>query len=298
MTNGTARHARIVVGADGSEGAHHGVAWAVDEAARRRATLEVVHVWAPPVAIAHMGAMVLPEDDTIYEQAAEYVMADVLAEVRARADDAGVTIEPMVVAGHPTTTLLERLEQADLLVVGSRGHSGLAGLLLGSVSHQVVHHATGPVAVVPATSRLPADGDIVVGVDGSEPSWSALRWAVGEAGIRHARLVVLHGWFTPIAVPPVGVAVSTRDRDEFEADTLRMLHEMVDGMVEQAEEPPADVELLATEDPAAQALIDRSKGAGVVVVGSRGHGGFAGLLLGSVSRRVIHHAECAVVVIR
>jgi nucleotide-binding universal stress UspA family protein len=286
------------VGVDASSGAHHAAVWAVHEAARRGAVLELVHVWTPPVAIAHMGAMVLPDDDTTYQHAARQVLDGVVAEVRGPAGERGVAIESEVVVGQTTGVLLERQAQADLLVIGSRGHSGLAGLLLGSVCHQCVHHAGGPVAVVPPTAPVPADGDVVVGVDGSEQSWAAMRWAVDEAGRRHSKLVVVHGWLTPIAVPPVGVAVSTQDREDFEADTLRMLHEMVDGMVEQAGERPSAVELLATDESPAQALIDRSNGAGLVVVGGRGHGGFTGLLLGSVSQKVIHHAESAVIVVR
>jgi nucleotide-binding universal stress UspA family protein len=231
-------------------------------------------------------------------EAAGHVLDGVLGDVRSRAEAAGVTIDSEVVVGQTSGVLLERLERADLLVIGSRGHSGLAGLLLGSISHQCVHHAGGPVAIVPSTAPVPADGDVVVGVDGSEESWAAVRWAVGEAGRRHGKLVVLHGWLSPIAVPPVGVGVSNQDVEEFESDTLRMLHEMVDGMVAQAGEPPAEIELLATDEPPAHALIERSNGAGLVVVGSRGHGGFTGLLLGSVSQKVIHHAHSAVVVVR
>jgi nucleotide-binding universal stress UspA family protein len=297
--NGSNLAQRIVVGTDGSDGGRHALAWAVAEAAYRQATLEVVHVWTAPVAIAHMGAMVLPEDNAVFEKTAEDLVAGLLEEVRPEIDAAGVAVETRVVQGHPPTVLLDRLDRAaDLLIVGSRGHGTLSGLLLGSISHQVVHHATKPVAVIPQTSPLPADGDVVVGVDGSEPSWVAARWAVDEAGRRAARLVVLHGWWTPVAVPPVGIAIAPTDREEFEADTKQMLHDMVDGIVEQAAVKPAAVDLVAAEEPPARVLIERSHGAGMVVVGSRGRGGFAGLLLGSVSQQVIHHAACAVVVVR
>jgi nucleotide-binding universal stress UspA family protein len=242
--------------------------------------------------------MVYPGDDAFYEEAARNLVDDLLAEVGETAAAAGVTIHSQVVQGHAPTVLLEHLEGADLLVVGSRGHSAIVGLLLGSVSHQVVHHATKPVVVVPADCPPSTSEEVVAGVDGSEEAWAALRWAVHEAGTRGARLRVVHGWWTPVAVPPVGIVVGETDFAEFEQDTKRMLHEMVDAMVAEADPAPAAVELDAVPEAAAQALIDRSKGAALLVVGSRGRGGFAGLLLGSVSQQVLHHAPCPVAVIR
>jgi nucleotide-binding universal stress UspA family protein len=289
---------RIVVGIDGSDGGRHALAWAVAEAARRGATLEAVHVWTPPVAVAPLGAVALPGDEEAFEEAAHATIAALVAEVADQAATGGVTIEEVVVQGHATTVLLERAEAADLLVVGSRGHGAFLGLLLGSIAHQCLHHATGPVAVVPPTAEVPADGAVVVGVDGSEESWAAARWATEEAGIRNGRLLVVHGWWTPYAVPPVGMAIAPDNSLEFEADAQRLLADMMDGIVEQAAHKPGEVVLEAVEEVAAKAVIDRSEGAAMVVVGSRGRGGFKGLLLGSVSQQVVHHAHCATVVIR
>jgi nucleotide-binding universal stress UspA family protein len=153
------------------------------------------------------------------------------------------------------------------------------------------------VAVVPATAPLPADGDVVVGVDGSAASWAALRWATDEAARRGAPLVVVHAWWTPYAVPPMGIGLAPLHREEFLEQSQHLLHEMVDDTVARAERRPTDIELVPVEAPAAQALLDRSTGAGLLVVGGRGRGGFAGLLLGSVSQQCLHHAGCAVVVV-
>jgi nucleotide-binding universal stress UspA family protein len=289
---------RIVVGVDGSDGGRHALAWAVGEAARRSATLEAVHVWSAPVAIAPLGAVALPGDEEAFEEAAHATLDALVADVADEALAAGVTIEEVVLQGHATTVLLERAEAADLLVVGSRGHGAFMGMLLGSIAHQCLHHATGPVAVVPLTAPVPADGLVVVGVDGSEEGWAAARWATEEAGIRDSRLLVVHGWWTPYAVPPVGLAIAPDDTLEFEEDARTMLRDMMDGIVEQAACKPAEVVLEPVEEVAAKAIIDRSEGAGMVVVGSRGRGGFKGLLLGSVSQQVVHHAHCATVVIR
>jgi nucleotide-binding universal stress UspA family protein len=193
--------------------------------------------------------------------------------------------------------LLDAGEEADLVVVGSRGRGGFSGLLLGSVGQAVVHHATTPVAVIRPESPLPDDGDVVVGIDGSEPARAALLWAAGEAITRGARLVVVHAWWTPVAVPPAGMVVAPFDSEEFEQSSERLLHETVEGVLSRLDQHPREVELLALEQPAANALVERAKGASLVVVGSRGRGGFAGMLLGSVSQQVLHHAHCAVVVV-
>jgi nucleotide-binding universal stress UspA family protein len=272
---------RIVVGVDGSDSARQALAWARDEAVLRGAGLRVVHAWSPPPPVTEIGVMVSPGDDETYEKLAQEVLSDACATIAADSP-ASLTIESSAVRGYPSSVLLHAATEADLLVVGSRGRGGFAELLLGSVSHQCVHHADGPVAVIPPSAPAPGSGDVVVGVDGSEGSWMALRWAVDEAAIRGARLSVVHAWTTAYAVPPGG---------------QRLLHEMVDGTVARAERPPPDIELLPVEEPPAPALLHRAKGAGLLVVGGRGRGGFAALLLGSVSQQCLHHASCAVVVV-
>jgi nucleotide-binding universal stress UspA family protein len=136
---------RIVVGVDGSETSRQALAWAVDEAARRDATVEAVHAWHLPYAegFAFTSSAF---DPTLYESAAR----DVLTADIAAVEGAAAVVEPVVVHGAAAPMLLERAAGADLLVVGTRGRGGFAGLLLGSVSHQLVQHAPCPVVVVPA----------------------------------------------------------------------------------------------------------------------------------------------------
>jgi nucleotide-binding universal stress UspA family protein len=139
---------RIVVGIDGSDGARRALEWAVDEAKLREAHLVVIHAWLEPAAVA-VGSVVTAGavEPGIFEDAGERTMADVLAAV----DPTGIPegIESHVVAGAPAHALLDAAKDADLLVVGSRGLGGFSGLLLGSVSQQVAHHATSPVVIVP-----------------------------------------------------------------------------------------------------------------------------------------------------
>ena len=135
---------------------------------------------------------------------------------------------------------------------------------------------------------------IVVGVDGSEPSREALEWAADEARLRGVPLTVVHAWSSPWEAwgevespPPIGEDESARREEllEPEIEFLRRSHADV------------AVEPVVTNDLDAHALIEASDDADLIVVGSRGRGGFAGLLLGSVGQQVVHHARCPVVVI-
>ena len=132
---------------------------------------------------------------------------------------------------------------------------------------------------------------IVVGVDGSASAQVALRWAVEEARLRSAELDVVHAW-EYLGVVTVGYVAVDRAQME-EAATL-----LVEQVLEQAgAAKDDDVHPVVVEGPAARVLIDASEGAALLVVGSRGRGGLAGMLLGSVSRQVVHHARCPVVVV-
>ena len=137
---------RIVVGVDGSEGSTRALEFALDEARLRYADLEVVHTWSIPFATGYP-ASTASLDPGIYESAAERTVADMLD----AADTSGLPSPPhrIILCGGAAEMLLQRAKGADLLVVGSRGRGGFTGLLLGSVSHQVVHHAPCPVVVVP-----------------------------------------------------------------------------------------------------------------------------------------------------
>ena len=141
---------RIVVGVDGSGEARHALAWAVEEARRWGASLRVVHAWRPPQTyVFDAPAAVRPELEQALRDVGEQVVDDSLAAVLSGADP-GVEIERLVVPEPPVEALLAAVRDADLLVVSSRGRGGFAGLLLGSVSQQVAHHAPCPVVVVRA----------------------------------------------------------------------------------------------------------------------------------------------------
>ncbi len=140
---------KIVVGVDGSDNARRALRWAVDEARVHHATVQIVHAWHVQYASGNPFAAV-PYEPELYEKLAHELVEAAAAEVDATGLPAPV--QPVVVQAPAATALLAAAEDADLLVVGARGHGGFAGLLLGSVSSQVVHHAPCPVVIVPAVA--------------------------------------------------------------------------------------------------------------------------------------------------
>ncbi len=275
----------IVVGVDGSPGAAAALRWAVREGALHRARVTAAMAWG----VFDQHHVVGDEFDPSYceADALEALDAAIGAAMEPSVAD---TVQATVVCDHPARGLLERAAVADLLVVGARGVGGFPRLLVGSVSDQCMTHAACPVAVVRAAGGVRPSPDcrrVVVGFDGSASSRRALRWAAEEATVHDATLEVVQAWM-PRSLGPF-VAVD-------EPAARAMLDAAVDQEVTSGH--PARVEATLLVDPPARALVARSDRANLLVVGSRGYGGFKGLLLGSVSRQVAHHASCPVVIVR
>ena len=136
---------------------------------------------------------------------------------------------------------------------------------------------------------------IVVGVDGSEPSVDALRWAYGEASLRGAAVEVVHAWHYPYVGDVAGVAAYGIGHEALQEGARGVL----DHCIERAGRPPGAVavERVLVQGGPTTVLLDAARGADLLVLGSRGHGGFTGLLLGSVSQQAVHHASCPVVIV-
>lgn len=143
---------RILVGVDGSPGSDRALAWACQEARAHGATLVVAHAWQPPLVYGtgFAPAPVIPPDGA-YEEAAKAVLDDALARVVGPSPD--VLIETQLVEGAAGEVMTTLGAECDLVVVGSRGHGNLVGLLLGSVSQHVAHHTQCPVVIVPAPAK-------------------------------------------------------------------------------------------------------------------------------------------------
>ncbi|WCO66063.1 universal stress protein [Iamia majanohamensis] len=284
--------ARIVVGIDGSEGSLAALAVARQEAALLGAPVEAVMAWD------HLDQPGPEPFDPHYS--AEKAQAWLDAVLARAVTDEGPAVTGRAVCGHPATVLLDAGAGADLLVVGARGHGGFLGLRLGSVSHKVLHHAPCPVLVcreraageVPSTDGRP----VVVGADGSAPSRRAMVWAAEEAVRRGVTLVAVHGWGLPSAASgPLADPSAFSLSEAFSEAALELVTEEAARV--RKEVPAVEVEVRSDGTGAAPAVLDAAEGAALVVVGSRGRGGFAGLVLGSISQQVAQHAPCPVVVV-
>lgn len=291
----------VVVGVDGSAAADVALRWALRAAAARAVPLTAVQAF-------HVPALRGPLDREIDLEDARAAARARVAETFERAGralaDVPTTVDAIAVTDRRSVAhaLLRRAGRCDLLVVGARGLGGFAGLLVGSVSQQVAAHATVPVAVVPdrRTSGGVDISAIVVGVDGSAPATTALRWAVRAAEV-HACPV------SAVVVLPSPTATLTSDvlrgLDRAAVDALWVhgaaeAHHALDELVDKVTvDTDVVVDRVVAQGDAGHELLRRAAGTDLLVVGSRGRGGFAGLLLGSVSQRCVQHTRGPVVVV-
>jgi nucleotide-binding universal stress UspA family protein len=141
-------------------------------------------------------------------------------------------------------------------------------------------------------------GTIVVGIDGSDPSRKAVHWALGEARLRGAKLVAVHAWSYYPSLPSDSLdpmLVTPGFNDALGRDAGRFVAQEVEKLRQEGDE--VEIEARAVEGPAASVLVEVAKDADLLVLGTRGHGGFSGLLLGSVSQQVSHHSPCPLVLV-
>lgn len=279
----------ILVGVDGSRAGLEAAGWAAREAALRRVPLRVVH--AMPRWALESG------DEGRYagvarwmREGAETVLAGGVD--RARREVPGLTVDSRPLPGDPRPALIEAAAEAELLVVGNHGLGGFRGLLLGSVAQGVAAHAPCDVVVVRETSAPPR-GEVIVGLDGSPSDEEVLRFAFTEASLRGVGLRAIHAW-KPFDLGG-GFAPGSDDLDG-EQRERRLISEVLAGWGER--HPDVKVIEEVVRGHPVEVLRHASDGADLVVVGSRGHGGIAGMLLGSVSQSVLQHALCPVAVVR
>jgi nucleotide-binding universal stress UspA family protein len=282
----------VVVGVDGSESAIRAVRWSAAEAARRGVALRIVTAfeWPHGHPVGEVGLGRSYRDIMLDESRRHLAEAVAVAE---RAVD-GLEVEQQLVVGFPIPVLAEETRRAQLVVIGDRGLGGVTGLLLGSVATALAAHADAPVVVVRGEGEDPDPmAPIVVGVDGSPVSEAALAFAYEAAAARAVSLVAVHSWQDVVVDPSVAPLV---DWDAIETDEKVLLAERLAGWSEKY--PDVPVQRIVPRDRAAHALVELSRRAQLVVVGSRGRGGLSGLLLGSVSHALLHRAHCPVAVVR
>lgn len=290
-------HHAVIAGVDGSDDSLAAADLAADEAVVRGAPLEIVHGFAPAM-LARPATMppdlppmaTLPEPvDAELRNNAEQMLHEAATRVRAAHPDLAVITR--LHDGPPSAVLTAASHHAALVVVGHRGTGGFAGMLAGSVAVQLVSHAACPVIVARGEAAAGAAAPVVVGVDGSEPSRRAAAFAIESAARYQAPLVVLHAWPVDAAWPPEQVAAG--HPPPVEPDVAdEAIGELSKEYPQVTVQPEVRKHMQAHE-----ALVAASETARLVVLGSRGRGGFRGLLLGSTSQALIHHAHCPVAVI-
>jgi nucleotide-binding universal stress UspA family protein len=286
---------RIVIGYDGSPASEAAARWAADAAERLGRPLRVVHAMPWPILRTASGAAVLVELDTV-RHAAERLLAKVCR--RLRAEHPGLDLGAEVMTGDSVPVLLREAAESSLLVVGSRGLGELRDLAAGSVMAHVATHAHCPVVVVPTDWPRAASvrNEVVVGVDGSAQSAAAIDFGFRYAELTGAAVTAVLAWHDPKSTGPGDMLFPVFDVEVLEQDSAAVLGEAVAGQA--VDHPDVKVTEQLVHGAAANVLVDASQHAQLLVVGSRGRGRFRGLLLGSVSRAVLHHAQCPVAVVR
>lgn len=281
----------IVVGVDGSSPSDTAVAWAARDAALRRVPLTLVNTVpaASAPALFHTG---LPDGYWAQQHNRGQEIVALARDIANKATDGSepLQISTQVLSGQSVGTLIDASRDADLLVVGCRGLGKWGRRVLGSVSSSLVRHAHCPVAVIHDGPARPDDAPVVVGVDGSPASELAVEIAFDEASRREVDLVAVHTWNDLDYDLPDAVWADLLLREE------RVLSGQLAGWCERY--PDVVVHRVVTQNRPAYQLVEQSKSAQLVVVGSRGRGGFVGMMLGSVSAAVVESVQTPVIVAR
>ncbi|MDH6247002.1 universal stress protein [Mycobacterium sp. OTB74] len=283
----------ILVGIDGSTSALHALDWAVREAQLRNLPVRLVHAVDYSSFAMGFDPGVSESFFKHLEEAGQRFLDE--AKEQVHAVDSAVEVSSVRSSGRPAQILLDLSKSAFVTVVGSSGLNGFTGLLAGSVAVALSAHGHSPVVVVRAPG-VPVDGPVVVGICGAPESEDAVGWAFEEASMRGADVVAVHvSRFTPAfyySEPPwedlIGAAGEEQHR--------MLLAERLAGWQEKF--PDVAVRRIVVTGNPAQVLLSHSQHAQLLLVGSHGHGAAAGLLLGSTSHRLIHHAPCPVLIAR
>lgn len=284
----------IVVGIDGSANSDAALEWAVAEATARKLRLHLFSAGNQQL-LAGTAMYIDPLLDASLRREALIAVDKLVAARSAHARSLSPLLEVTTQSAveGAASGLVHLSSMADSIVLGRSGHGSAMGTVLGSVTTQVVGHAHCPVVLVhTSTGAAGVDREVVVGVDGSSGSELALDYAFERASSRGVPLRVVHAW---AATMLFGITQEIRD-DQFNQEQLALSETMVGW----SEKYP-DVEVrssLPKEASAVLALTEAARDADLLVVGSRGRGGFRSLLLGSVSQGVVTHATCNVAVVR
>lgn len=285
----------ILVGTDGSTESLAAVKWASDRAVRTGARVHVIctYALASYSAAALDGGYAMLDDEAL-KRGAQTVVNEAVEHAKKQGD---IHVSSSIEPGDPAGVLVDMSKEVDMIVVGSRGGGGFADRLLGTVSSALPAHAKCPVVVVPrhtsGKSFTPVER-IVVGSDGSEVASAALKRSIDEAEAWDAELTAISA--VPIAQGNSMMAwmPTSIDREALLADVRQGLNMAIDSALAGRD---IHVARHALDGSPASLLIEFSTAVDLVVVGTRGRGGFAGVLLGSTSQTVLGHSTCPVMIV-
>jgi nucleotide-binding universal stress UspA family protein len=285
----------IVVGVDGSIAGDDAARWAAEEAVRRHCELRLVHAYELPANAGYPEWNDYPDDlrpvlQEMGQQMVDRLAAELQTTYPALAISSSVRYERAIVV------LREESEHAQLTVVGSGNTSRIYGVLLGSVALAIASTNPAPVAVIHHGQTPRTTGPVVVGVDGSHTSEAAVAFAFQAASMRGTELVAAHVWDDIIAPGTRTLENVLIDPARIEQEERALLAERIAGWADKY--PDVSVQQTMLKGRAITELLDQTKQAQLLVVGSHGRGGFAGMLLGSTSHSLILHSDCPVVVVR
>lgn len=281
----------ILVGVDGSDASYKAAWWAANYAKHAGLTLQIVCAYSLPsyAAVSFDATYTAVGDDAVAHSDAE----EILSKAKAIADQQGVEAETLIVTGDPSAVFVELSHNYNLIVIGNRGRGGLAERLLGTTSSSLPAYAYCPIVVVPYTDD---DGNIMhlnntitrVAVGSDESKWGLKAL---EIGARFA-----HEWGAKLTVIS---AVPSVKNGKIEGDVLASYTDDLTTRLQPiiAAYPELQIEKSVVAGSAVTALTEASKNNDVVVVGSRGRGGFTGLLLGSISQGLLQHSVSPVYVV-
>ena len=302
----------IVVGVDGSDHGRCALVWAAREAQRRKRPLHVVTAYSVPIfAASGLDGGYSTIDDTVIQDGAKAVLREALDSIEGFDD---VEVTSSVESGDAAGVLLQFSETAELLVFGTRGRGGFVGRLLGSVSSALPAHARCATVTVPLRfaerlgesvddkrvradeakeARKTVENIVAVGVDGSEQARVAVLVAAEEAmllGVPLRAICAVPQFSGSLAWVPAPV-----DREQLFRDIQAQLKAGTAWL--QSHFPDLEVQTSLVDGAPVDVLVDASRSVELLVLGTRGHGGFAGMLLGSTTDGVLHHAKGPIMVV-